>query len=95
MFMVELPVPIIDDGLKLIVTPEGWPEAVKVIAELNPPVTVLVIVELPLLFCAIDTEAGKAERLKLGFEPPPTSALISPAFGLPHPVTRSYPGTAE
>lgn len=96
MFMVELPAPLIDDGLKLTVTPEGCPEADKPIAELNPPLTVLVIVELPLLPCAIDTEPGEAERLKSGFEPPPpASALISPLFGLPHPVTRSYPVTAE
>lgn len=25
----------------------------------------------------------------------PASALIRPLFGLPHPVTRSYPVTAE
>lgn len=95
MFMVELPAPVIDDGLKLIVTPEGCPEADNEIAELNPPVTVLVIVELPLLPWVIETEAGEAERLKSGVEPPPTSALINPVFGLPQPVTRSYPVTAE
>lgn len=95
MFMVEVPAPVIDVGLKLMVTPEGCPEAVKAIAELNPPVTVLVIVEFPVLPCTIETEAGDAERLKSGVEPMPVRALIKPVFGLPHPVTRSYPVTAE
>lgn len=95
MFMVELPAPVIDVGLKLTVTPEGCPEAVKLIAELNPPLTVLVIVELPLLPRTIDTEDGEAERLKSGLEPLPARALIKPLFGVPHPVTRSYPVTAE
>lgn len=95
MFMVDVPAPVMDDGVKLTVTPEGCPEAVKLIAELKPPVTVLVIVELPLLPCTIVTEDGEAERLKSGVEPLPVRALIKPLFGLPHPVTRSYPVTAE
>ena len=44
---VEVPAPVIDAGLKLGVSPVGIPLAVSAIAELNPPVTVLVIVELP------------------------------------------------
>lgn len=95
MLMVELPVPVIDVGLKPIVTPEGCPLAVKVTGELNPPVTVLVIVEFPAPPCVIDTLAGEAERLKPCVELAPVSAAISPAFGLPQPVTRSYPVTAE
>ena len=62
---------------------------------MNPPLTVLVIVELPLLPCTIVTEDGAAERLKSGVEPAPVRALIKPLFGLPQPVTRSYPVTAE
>ena len=87
--MVELPAPVIDAGLKPIVTPEGWPEAVKATAELNPPVTVLLIVELPELPCATVMDAGDAERLKPEVEPAVTRAASNPAFGLPHPVTRS------
>ena len=33
-------------GLKLTVVSEGWPEADKAIALLNPPLMVVVIVEL-------------------------------------------------
>lgn len=86
--MLEVPAPLIAVGLKPTVTPAGWPVAVKEIAELKPPVTVLVMVELPELPCATETEVGDAERLKPGVEVP-ESALISPLFGLPHPVTRS------
>ena len=35
-------------GLKLTVTPLGWPEADSKIAELNEPVMAVVIVDLPL-----------------------------------------------
>ena len=44
---VEVPVPVIDVGLKPAVTPEGSVEYVRATGELNPPVTVLVIVVLP------------------------------------------------
>lgn len=89
MVIVEVPVPVIDVGLNPIVTPEGCPDAVRVTAELNPPVTVLVIVELPVLPAATVTDAGEAERLKPEVVPPPVSAAINPEFGLPHPVTKS------
>lgn len=94
MFIVELPVPVIDAGLKLTVTPEGCPLALSVTAELNPPVTVLVMVELPALPCCTVTDDGEADRLYPATGGP-VSAEISPEFGLPHPVTRSYPVTAE
>jgi len=88
--MVEVPAPVIDVGLKLTVTPVGWPLADKEIAESNPPVTVLVMVEVPTLPCATVTEVGEAERLKPGPDELPASALISPLpFGLPHPVAKS------
>jgi hypothetical protein len=88
--MVEVPAPVIDVGLKLTVTPDGWPEADKEMVELKPPVTVLVIVEVPELPCATETEAGEAERLKPAVEEFPASALIKPdPFGLPQPVANS------
>lgn len=92
MFMVALPDPpvIVDDGLKPIVTPEGAPEADRATSELNPPTTVLVIVELPAPPCATETLAGEAARLKLGVAAVPASAFSRPVpLGLPQPVARS------
>ena len=87
---VELPAPVMDAGLKPAVTPVGWPDAVKLIAESKLFTTVEVIVDVPLLPCATETELGEAERVKLGDVDTPTSALIRPVpFGLPHPVTKS------
>jgi hypothetical protein len=94
--MVEVPAPVIEVGLKLTVTPVGWPLADKEMAESKPPVTVLVRVEVPILPCATVTEAGEAERLKPEPDEVPASALISPLpFGLPQPVAKSYPTVAE
>ena len=88
--MVEVPAPLIEVGLKLTVTPVGWPVADKVMAELKPPVTVLLMVEFPELPCATGTEAGEPERLKPGLDGVPASALIRPdPFGLPQPVAKS------
>jgi len=67
--MIEVPAPLIEVGLKLTVTPVGWPVADKVIAELKPPVTVLLIVEPTELPCATETEAGAALMVKLGVAP--------------------------
>jgi len=47
MVIVEVPAPVIEVGLKVTVTPVGWPLADKEIAESNPSVTVLVMVEVP------------------------------------------------
>ena len=60
---VELPVPVMDAGLKLIVTPEGSPVADRVTGESNPPLTVLVMVEEPEEPWVIEIELGEAERL--------------------------------
>ena len=97
MVIVEVPEPgaAMDVGLKLTVTPLGWPVADKAIAESNPPETAVVIVDVPLLPCTTETEAGEAETVKLGAEDAPASALIRPdPFGLPQPVAKSYPTTA-
>ena len=47
--MVELPEPGagMGLGLKLTVVPDGMPEADSVIAPLKPPLTVVVIVDVP------------------------------------------------
>lgn len=89
MVMIEVPVPVMDVGLKPTVTVPGWPLALKATAELKPFTTVEVIVEFPALPCATETEVGEAERLKVGAVPAVTSALIKPALGLPQPVTKS------
>jgi hypothetical protein len=67
MVIVDDPEPgaAIDVGLKLTVTPLGWPEADKAIAESNPPETAVVIVDVPLEPGATETEAGEGEMLKV------------------------------
>ena len=67
MVIVELPAPPeIDVGLKLIVTPLGTPEADNEIAELNPPVVVVVILEVPELPVDSITVVAEADTLKPG-----------------------------
>ena len=92
---VEVPVPVMEVGLKPVVTPVGIPEAERETGELNDPLTVLVMVVVPDAPWATETEAGEAERVKPEVEPEPVSAAIRPALGLPQPVTRSKPVTAE
>jgi len=60
--MVDVPEPGagIDDGVKLTVTRDGWPLALRLIAELKPPETAVVIVELPELPLATEIDAGEA-----------------------------------
>ncbi len=53
-------------GLKLTVTPVGIPDAVSAIELLNPPLTALVMVDVPWLPCTTLSEDGDADRLKLG-----------------------------
>ena len=65
MLIVELPAPPgIDVGLKLTVTPLGAPEADNEIAELNPPMLVVVIVDVPELPVATLTAVGEADTVK-------------------------------
>ncbi len=68
MVIVDVPEPgtAMDVGLKLTVTPAGWPLADKATAESKPPATVVVMVEVPLFPCTTETEAGEAEMVKLG-----------------------------
>ena len=89
---VDVPEPgaAMDVGLKLTVTPVGWPLAVSAIAELKPPETAVVMVEVPLLPRTTETAVGEAEMLNAGVVLVGASALISPVpFGLPQPVTKS------
>jgi hypothetical protein len=93
---VEVPVPVIDPALKPADTPDGSVDVDSPTGKLKPPLTVLVIVEVPELPSTTETEAGEAETLKPGVATVPANALIRPLpFGLPHPVARSYPVVAE
>lgn len=56
----------IDAGLKVAVTPVGWPVAVNAIALLKPPETVVVSVELPLPPCTTETAVGEAASVNAG-----------------------------
>jgi len=64
MVIVDVPAPFMEAGLKPTVTPVGWPVADNLTAELKPPKTVEVIVDVPELPCATGSELGEAERLK-------------------------------
>jgi len=89
---VDVPEPgaAMEVGLKVIVTPAGWPEALKAIAESKPPETAVVIVEVPLFPTTTETDVGEAASVNAGVWLVGTSALIRAApFGLPQPVTRS------
>lgn len=75
-----------DVGLKLAVTPDGWPFADKATAELKPPETVVVIFDVPLLPWAADTEVGEAEMVKLGVGAAVTVRLTVDVCVTPPPV---------
>jgi len=53
-------------GLKLTVVPLGAPVADKLMVLLKPPLTVVVIVEVPWFPCTTLTDVGEAEIVKLG-----------------------------
>ena len=55
---VEVPGPVIEAGLKVAVTPTGWPEANKLMAESKPPVTVEVIVDVARVPCTTKSAVG-------------------------------------
>ena len=89
----EVPELASEDGLKLgLGQPEGA-VALSAMPALSVPLTVAEIVALPGLPAATETDVGEA-RVKLADCVVLVNAAIRPAFGLPHPVTRSYPVTA-
>ena len=56
---------LVDDaGLNEAVTPVGIPVAVKATLPVNPPVSVTVIVSVPLLPCFTVRDVGEEERVK-------------------------------
>ena len=64
MVAVPLPGAAMELGLKLAVAPVGWPVALKATAASKPPEMVVVMIEVPLLPCTIETEVGEAEIVK-------------------------------
>jgi len=66
MVMRELPAPgaPIVLGLKLIATPDGAPEAERLMELLKPPLTVVVMVEIPKPTCVMVNDEGEAEIAK-------------------------------
>ena len=93
---VELPEPLTDAGLKPTVTPEGAFEYDRATADENPPTAEIEIEDVPLLPAATVSDPGLAAIVKSGVCVwVPASAVTSAGVGLPHPVTRSYPVTAE
>jgi hypothetical protein len=79
MVIVELPPPgaAIVLGLKLTVVPVGPPETDRLTELLKPPLTVVVIVEVPLFPGTMLTEVGEAESVKLG---PALTVRVTVAF---------------
>ena len=88
---VEVPEPgaAIDVGLKVAVTPVGWPVADKAMEELKPFATAVVIVDVPLMPCATETEVGDAEMVELGTTDPASASIRARPLGLPQPVDKS------
>ena len=66
MDIVDVPDPgaVIVAGLKLTVTPEGWPEALSVTVELNGPEMAVVIFDVPLYPGATESAVGVAETVR-------------------------------
>ena len=90
MVMVELPAPGagIGFGLKLTVVPVGTPEAERLMSLLKPPLMVVVMVDVPWLPCAMLSEAGEAEMVKLG-----VCVTFRDAMGVRSPLALFVPTT--
>src|SRR5260221_9227237 len=96
--MVDEPLPgaAMDVGEKLTVVPDGAPVELSEMAALNPPETVVVIVEEPFVPCTTVTEVGEAEMAKSGVPEEPLKLLTKAlASTVPTPVTASYPTPHE
>jgi hypothetical protein len=94
---VELPAPPVTVvGLNPTVTPLGRFDADSATADEKPPSAEIEIVEFPLPPCITVNDPGFAAIVKSGVcVCVPASAFTSAGVGLPQPVTRSYPATAE
>ena len=83
--IVEVPDPgaATELGLKLTDCEFPAPEADKLIAELNPPDTAVVIVEVPELFRATLIDVGDAPIVKFGFVPVTVKLTVVVSVVLP------------
>jgi hypothetical protein len=92
---VSVLVPVVGFGLNAAVTPLGSPDAARVTLPVNPPWSCTVIVLVPPVPpWLIVRLLGESEIVKLGVADPARALIRFVPFGLPHPVTRSYPTTA-
>jgi len=82
-------VPVVGFVPNAAVTPLGRPDAAKVTLPVNPPISVTVIVLVPLLPCVIVRLLGEPDSVKLGVADPARRLIRPVVFGLPHPVHRS------
>lgn len=87
-FMVEVPAPVMEDGLKEMVVPLPSPEAERLIAESKPPVTEEVMVTVPELLRVTVMEVGEALSEKLAVVPVTVSETVVVSTVLPEvPLT--------
>ena len=75
-FIVDVPAPVIDEGVKLTVLLLPSPEADRVIAELKPPLTVELMVTVPELLLAMLMVVGEALIEKPGVVPVTVSETV-------------------
>ena len=88
MVMVEVPAPVIDVGLKATVTLEPVTVPDRAMAELNPPLTAVVMVTFPVPDGDTEMEVGEAVMVKLGVAPGMVSVTVVVSTVLPEvPVT--------
>jgi hypothetical protein len=85
-FDVPEPGAAMEAGLKAAVTPVGSPDADNAIAELNPPDTVVVMVEVPLLPWTTETAVGEAASVNAGEAADVTVSEIVAVCVMPPPV---------
>ena len=76
----------IDVGLIVAVTPAGMPLALSAMAELKPPESAVLIVELPLAPCATETDVGEALSVKPGTGVAVTVSVMVAAWVMLPPV---------
>ena len=97
MVRVDDPVPgaAMEVGLKLAVAPVGKPDALNAIAESKLPEMAVLIVLAPDEPWVTVTDVGEAVIENDDVPDPAVNSLIKPEFGVPHPVSRSKPVTAE
>ena len=62
--IVDVPAPLIEVGLNVMVSPLPWPEAERLMEPVNPPVTAVVTFTVPEELLVTLSDVGEAEMLK-------------------------------